>query len=161
MKLNIVLFEPEIPENTGNISRSCVGFNAKLHLIRPFGFILDDKRMKRAGLDYWDFLIKQEYDNWDDFESKNILNRNSKIFLITKFGEKKLSDLENKDFENFENIYFVFGKETKGLSSEIMKKYENNQRKINMNSNIRSFNLSNTVAIVSHHFHYLTKFKYI
>lgn len=159
--LNIVLFEPEIPENTGNISRSCVGFNANLHLIRPFGFILDDKRMKRAGLDYWDFLKRSEYDNWEDFENQKINSKKVKIFLITKIGEKKLSELESDNFKDYDEIYFVFGRETKGLSQPIMEKYKENQIKIEMNKNIRSFNLSNTVAIVSHHFHYLTNFKYI
>lgn len=159
--LNIVLFQPEIPENTGNISRSCVGFNAKLHLIRPFGFIMDNKRMKRAGLDYWEKLNKSEYDDWNDFESKNILNnKNSQIFLITKFGEKSISDLNFKN-DNTKNIFFVFGRETKGINKDIMEKYKSFQLKIEMNNNIRSFNLSNTVAIVCYQFHLLTNFKYL
>ncbi len=159
--LNIVLFQPEIPENTGNISRSCVGFNAKLHLIRPFGFIMDNKRMKRAGLDYWEKLNKSEYDDWNDFESKNILNnKNSQIFLITKFGEKSISDLNFKN-DNTKNIFFVFGRETQGINKDIMEKYKSFQLKIEMNNNIRSFNLSNTVAIVCYQFHLLTNFKYL
>ncbi|MDE5545665.1 MAG: tRNA (uridine(34)/cytosine(34)/5-carboxymethylaminomethyluridine(34)-2'-O)-methyltransferase TrmL, partial [Malacoplasma sp.] len=107
--LNIVLYQPEIPENTGNISRSCVGFNAKLHLIRPYGFIIDDKRMKRAGLDYWDKLSKTEYDDWNDFESKNILNNDSQLFLVTKFGKKSISELNLKDIKS-KNIFFIFGR---------------------------------------------------
>ncbi|MDE5767376.1 MAG: tRNA (cytidine(34)-2'-O)-methyltransferase [Malacoplasma sp.] len=159
--LNIVLFQPEIPENTGNISRSCVGFNAKLHLIRPYGFIMDDKRMKRAGLDYWDKLDRTEYDDWNDFESKNILNNiNNQLFLITKFGKKSISELNFKETKS-KNIFFVFGRETKGISKEIMSKYENFQLKVEMNNNIRSFNLSNTVAIVCYHFHFLTNFIYL
>ena len=121
--LNIVLYQPEIPENTGNISRSCVGFNAKLHLIRPYGFIIDDKRMKRAGLDYWDKLNKTEYDDWNDFESKNILNNDSQLFLVTKFGKKSISELNLKDIKS-KNIFFIFGRETKGISKKIMDKYE-------------------------------------
>ncbi|BAC43800.1 tRNA (cytidine(34)-2'-O)-methyltransferase [Malacoplasma penetrans] len=156
--LNIVLFQPEIPENTGNISRTCVGFNATLHMIRPFGFILNDKRMKRAGLDYWDHLKRKEYDDWSDFESQNLVNKNSKVFLITKFADKSISNLTKDELTKDEEIFFVFGRETKGLTSEIMEKYKKFQLKIEMNSNIRSFNLSNSVAIVAFHYHFLTNF---
>lgn len=159
--LNIVLFQPEIPENTGNISRTCVGFNATLHMIRPFGFILNDKRMKRAGLDYWDHLKRKEYDDWTDFENQNLVNKNSKVFLITKFADKSISNLTKDDLSKDEEIFFVFGRETKGLTSEIMEKYKKFQLKIEMNSNIRSFNLSNSVAIVAFHYHFLTNFSYL
>lgn len=158
--LNIVLFQPEIPENTGNISRTCVGFKATLHMIRPYGFILDNKRMKRAGLDYWDNLEMIQYDNWDDFKEKNNINNESKnIFLITKFAKKSLDELELT--KTYDQIFFVFGRETKGLPKEIMEEFFENQIKIKMNKNIRSFNLSNAVAMVSHHYHFLTKFKNI
>ena len=158
--LNIVLFQPEIPENTGNISRTCVGFKATLHMIRPYGFILDNKRMKRAGLDYWDNLEMIQYDNWDNFKEKNNINNESKnIFLITKFAKKSLDELELT--KTYDQIFFVFGRETKGLPKEIMEEFFENQIKIKMNKNIRSFNLSNTVAMVSHHYHFLTKFKNI
>lgn len=160
--LNIVLFQPEIPENTGNIARTCVGFNAKLHMIRPFGFILNDKRMKRAGLDYWDYLNKKEYDDWMDFENQNLVNsNNSKIYLITKFANRSISDLTKEELNQKDEIFFVFGRETKGLSSEIMEKFKDFQLKIEMNKNIRSFNLSNSVAIVSFHYHFLTGFNNI
>lgn len=159
--LNIVLFQPEIPENTGNISRNCVGFNATLHMIRPYGFILDNNRMRRAGLDYWDNLKMIQYDDWNDFLEKNNLDSNSKnIFLITKFANKNLSDLKESDL-NYENNFFVFGRETKGLTEEIMNQFKDQQVKLQMNSNVRSFNLSNCVAIVSYQYHQITKFKFI
>lgn len=161
-KLNIVLFQPEIPENTGNISRNCVGFNANLHLIRPYGFIVDQKRVKRAGLDYWEHLNMFQYDDWNDFITKNNIQDDSKnIFLITKFADKKLSLLSENDFEDNKNIFFVFGRETKGLPEEITNRYFNQRIGIEMNDNVRSFNLANCAAIISYNFHYLTKFKYL
>lgn len=159
--LNIVLFQPEIPENTGNIARNCVGFNARLHMIRPYGFILDNNRMKRAGLDYWDNLTMIQYDDWNDFLERNKLNNESKnIFLVTKFASKNVSSLTNQELIN-DNTYFVFGRETKGLTKEIMDQFENQQIKLEMNKNVRSFNLSNCVAILSYEFHKITNFKYL
>lgn len=160
--LNIVLFQPEIPENTGNISRNCVGFNANLHLIRPYGFILNSNRVKRAGLDYWKHLNMFQYDDWNDFLEKNKINVESKnLYLITKFGNKALSELNETNFINNKETFFVFGRETKGLPSEIMDQFKENQIKIEMNKNTRSFNLSNTVAIVSYNYHLKTKFKFL
>lgn len=158
-KLNIVLFEPEIPENTGNIARTCVGFNAKLHLIKPYGFILNNSRVKRAGLDYWKYLELFEYDNWQDFEQKNKISDISKIWLFTKFANLYLGETSFGDIKN-NQVFLVFGKETKGLPSFIKEKYINHI-KINMNNNIRSFNLSNSVAIATFEFHKQTKFEFL
>lgn len=158
-KLNIVLFEPEIPENTGNIARTCVGFNARLHLIKPYGFILNNSRVKRAGLDYWKYLELFEYDSWQDFEQKNKILKDSKIWLFTKFANSYLGEVSFDDIKNSQ-VFFVFGKETKGLPSFIKEKYINHV-KINMNDNIRSFNLSNSVAIAAFEFHKQTKFEFL
>ncbi|MCF0217482.1 MAG: tRNA (cytidine(34)-2'-O)-methyltransferase [Malacoplasma sp.] len=160
--LHIVLYQPQIPENTGNISRTCIGLNAKLHLIRPYGFILSDKRVIRAGLDYWKHLNKEEHDDWYDFETKNNLENSadSKLFLITKFGYHSLSKITKNDLQNSKDIFLVFGSETKGLDDFIKQKYANQCLKIEMGEKIRCFNLSNSVAIVAYMFHYLTDFKY-
>lgn len=148
--LHIVLFQPEIPQNTGNIARTCVGFNAKLHLIKPYGFILDDKRMIRAGLDYWEHLDLEEHDSWEEFENKYNISAESNIYLISKFGENKL---ENLDFPILnEDTFIVFGRETNGLSDHITEKYKNKLYSINMSDKIRSFNLSNCVAMVAYDF---------
>lgn len=158
--LNIVLFQPEIPENTGNIARNCVGFNATLHLIRPYGFILNEKKVRRAGLDYWDNLKLVQYDDWKDFEEKTNIDKDS-IFLITKFATKELSEINESELNINKDIYFVFGRETKGLPEEITNKYFDQRIKINMNNNVRSFNLSNCVSIVSYNYHRITNFKKI
>lgn len=158
--LNIVLFEPEIPENTGNISRNCVGFNAKLHMIKPYGFILNEKSVKRAGLDYWKKLKLFEYDSWDSFEKNNI-NEHSKIFLSSKRGNINSINLNLKISNINEEIFLVFGKESTGISKQILEKYKNNTFFIPMNENVRSFNLSNCVSILSYEFHRQNEFKYI
>lgn len=158
--LNIVLYQPEIPENTGNISRNCVGFNCRLHLIKPYGFILNDKTVKRAGLDYWKYLQLSEYDSWDEFEKINNISSNSKIYFLTKYGTKNINNLNLEDSYD-SNVFLVFGRETKGISKEIINKYINNTFYIPMNDNVRSFNLSNCVAIMSNEYHRQNKYKYI
>lgn len=158
--LNIVLFEPEIPENTGNIGRNCVGFNAKLHLIKPYGFILNDKSVKRAGLDYWKYLQYQEYDDWYEFESKNLVNKkNIKFYLLTKYGKNSVLDINLMDNNNLTDVYLIFGKESKGIDKKILDKYFDKTFYIPMNQNIRSFNLSNCVAIVSNEYHRQNNYK--
>ena len=158
--LNIVLFEPEIPENTGNIGRNCVGFNAKLHLIKPYGFILNDRSVKRAGLDYWKYLQYQEYDDWYEFESKNLVNKkNIKFYLLTKYGKNSVLDINLIDINNLTDIYLIFGKESKGIDKKILDKYFDKTFYIPMNQNIRSFNLSNCVAIVSNEYHRQNNYK--
>lgn len=141
---NIVLFQPEIPANTGNIARTCVGTNTKLHLIMPISFSIDDKHLKRAGLDYWEHLDLTIWDSLDHFlegtDDKN-------YYLITKFGEKYYTDYDFSN-DNDEELYFIFGRETKGLPEEFREKYKDKTLKIPMTENVRSLNLSNTAALV-------------
>lgn len=138
--LNIVLVEPEIPNNTGNIGRLCVGTESKLHLIHPFGFVINDKNLKRSGLDYWVHLDVTEYANVEEWV-KSIPDP-SRVFLMSSHAEK--SYLEN----NFqEGDWLVFGKESVGLSKEVLDRFENHLT-IPMSNLIRSFNIANSVAFV-------------
>ena len=140
--INIVLFEPEIPQNTGNIMRTCVATNSKLHLIKPLGFSLEDKYMKRSAVNYLEHLDYTVYENWEDFKSKNI----GTFYYLTRYGKKPHTsfDYSNKD----ENIYLVFGKESTGIPKEILKPHLDNCMRIPINTNIRALNLSNSVAIM-------------
>lgn len=141
MSLNIVLIEPEIPNNTGNIGRLALGSGSKLHLVKPFGFELTDKRLKRAGLDYWQHLEVIYYDNIDDFFSKN---KNKKMAFLSAHGKKKHWDIP---FE--EDLFLVFGKESVGLPKSLIEKEANNLYKIPLHSqHIRSLNIANAVSIV-------------
>ncbi|AFS78099.1 RNA methyltransferase SpoU [Gottschalkia acidurici 9a] len=142
MTVNIVLYQPEIPQNTGNIARSCAATGASLHLIKPLGFSIDDKHLKRAGLDYWSLLDLHVYENIDEFFEKN--SSGSFYFSTTK-GVKNYSDFA---FE--ENSFIIFGKETAGLPKEILEKYREKTMRIPMVNveKARSLNLSNSVAIV-------------
>ncbi|MDF2536809.1 MAG: trmL [Bacillales bacterium] len=144
MAINVVLFQPEIPANTGNIARTCAATNTSLHLIRPLGFRTDDKMMKRAGLDYWEHVNIQYYDSLDELFDNY---KQGKFYLITKFGEKTYSNFDFSDSE--EDIFFVFGRETKGLPKEVIEKYKETALRIPMNDeHVRSLNLSNTAAIL-------------
>lgn len=148
--LNIVLYEPEIPQNVGNISRTCVGMNCVLHLIKPYGFIIDDKKLRRAGINYWNYLKLFEYNSFEEFLKKNNLDKNgndNNIFIITRHGRKTLKNINFK----LENVYIIFGKESSGLPEKIMRKYINNSIRI-PTINVRSLNLSNCVAIISHNY---------
>jgi len=138
--LNIVLVEPEIPNNTGNIGRLCVGTESRLHLIHPFGFVINDKNLKRSGLDYWVHLDVSEYANIDEWIK--IIPDHSRVFLMSSHAEK--SYLEN-DFQDGD--WLVFGKESVGLSKEILNTFENHLT-IPMSKLIRSFNIANSVAFV-------------
>jgi len=138
--LNIVLIEPEIPNNTGNIGRLCVGTESRLHLVHPFGFVINDKNLKRSGLDYWKHLDVTEYANVEEW-MKNIPDR-SRVFLMSSHAEK--SYLEN-DFQDGD--WLVFGKESVGLSKEVLDQFENHLT-IPMSKLIRSFNIANSVAFV-------------
>lgn len=139
--LNIVLIEPQIPQNTGNISRTCAVTGAKLHLVRPFGFEITDKHLKRAGLDYWDKLDIFYYDNVDDFFEKNQGN----YFFFTTKGKNVYSNVEYPD-----NAYLIFGREDKGINEDIL--YANPEKcvRIPMRNELRSLNLSNSVAIATY-----------
>lgn len=141
MPLNIVLFEPEIPNNTGNIGRLALASGSTLHLVKPFGFEIDDTRLKRAGLDYWKHVSIIYYENIDDFFSKN---PNQTMAFLSSHGSKMYYDIPFQD-----NIFFIFGKESVGLPKYITEKYTNNLYKIPIHSeHVRSLNLANAVAIV-------------
>ena len=146
MNLNIVLVEPEIPQNTGNIARTCAAIGAKLHLVKPLGFEISDKYLKRAGLDYWDKLEIEEHNNLNDFLNKYIPEENNMFFVTTK-GKHCYSDV---DYSKLDNIFLLFGKETKGLPESLLTKYIDNAIRIPMRSSLRSLNLSNSVAIVAY-----------
>ena len=139
--LNIVLVEPEIPQNTGNIARTCAATGASLHIIKPMGFTIDDKKLKRAGLDYWDKLDITYYENYEDFLSKNPIAKGN-IFYFTTKAPRAYTEIEYP-----ENTYIMFGKETRGLPEELL--YENREAcvRIPMRDTLRSLNLSNSVAI--------------
>lgn len=136
--INIVMVEPEIPQNTGNVARTCAATGARLHLVGPMGFKIDDKKLKRAGLDYWHFLDISCYDNLDEFFQKN----KGEYYYFTTKGRKTHSEVSYPD-----NIYLLFGKETKGLPEELLIKEPQNCVRIPMANEIRSLNLSNSVAI--------------
>ena len=137
--INIVLLEPQIPQNTGNIARTCAATGASLHLIRPMGFEVDDKKLKRAGLDYWHALDITYYDGIDDFNEKN--PGAEMYFFITK-AENKYTDVEYP-----QKVFLVFGREDAGLPEELLKANRNRCVRLPMRDNLRSLNLSNTVAI--------------
>lgn len=141
MKLNIVLTEPQIPQNTGNISRTCAVTGATLHLIKPYGFVITDKALKRAGLDYWDKLDIYEYESLDDFFEKT----DGEYYYFTTKGKHVHSDVKYKD-----NVYILFGREDKGLPEELLYENEEHCVRIPMRPDLRSLNLSNSVAIATY-----------
>lgn len=138
--LNIVLVEPEIPNNTGNIGRLCVGTESRLHLVHPFGFVINDKNLKRSGLDYWVHLDVTEYQNVAEWTAQ--IPDKERVFLMSSHAEKSYLEIEFQDGD-----WLVFGKESKGLSEEVLAQFENHL-KIPMSTNIRSFNIANSVAFV-------------
>ena len=140
--INIVLHEPEIPANTGNIGRTCVAAGLKLHLIKPLGFDIDEKAVKRAGLDYWDKLDLAVYENYEDFMAKN---PGAKVYMATTKAEKIYSEAH---FEP--NSYIMFGKESAGIPEEILIHHKDTAIRIPMIGDIRSLNLSNSVAVVAY-----------
>ncbi|MCX4303496.1 MAG: tRNA (cytidine(34)-2'-O)-methyltransferase [Clostridia bacterium] len=146
MKLNIVLVEPEIPQNTGNIARTCAALGAKLHLVYPLGFSISEKQVKRAGLDYWDKLEIEEHINFKSFLEKYKPEENNMYFVTTK-GKHVYSE---PNFSEMEEVFALFGKETKGLPEDILQKYIDKTIRIPMREGLRSLNLSNSVAIVAY-----------
>ena len=146
MKLNIVLVEPEIPQNTGNIARTCAAMGAKLHLVYPLGFSISEKQVKRAGLDYWDKLEIEEHDSFEKFLEKYKPEENNMFFVTTK-GKHVYSDVE---YNKMNEVFALFGKETKGLPEDILIKYIDKTIRIPMREGLRSLNLSNSVAIVAY-----------
>lgn len=145
MNLNIVLVEPEIPQNTGNIARTCAAIGAKLHLVRPLGFEISDKYVKRAGLDYWDKLDIEEHNSLSAFLKKYPVNNN--MFLVTTKGQHCYSDVI---YSKLDEVFLLFGKETKGLPESLLKEHLENTIRIPMRETLRSLNLSNSVAIVAY-----------
>ena len=141
-KINIILHEPEIPQNTGNIARTCAATGAALHIIKPMGFTIDDKKLKRAGLDYWDKLDITYYESYEDFLQKTP-DALGNIFYFTTKAPKSYCDVKHYP----DNVYIMFGKETKGLPEDLL--YENRDAcvRIPMRDTLRSLNLSNSVAI--------------
>ena len=144
MKLNIVMVEPEIPQNTGNIARTCAITGAKLHLVHPLGFKIDEKSIKRAGLDYWDKLEIEEHDSLEKFLEKYKPEENNMFFVTTK-GKHVYSE---PNYKKMDEVFVLFGKETKGLPEDILVKYIDKTIRIPMRPTLRSLNLSNSVSIV-------------
>lgn len=146
MKLNIVMVEPEIPQNTGNIARTCAAIGAKLHLVYPLGFSITDKYLKRAGLDYWDKLEIEEHISLKAFLEKYKPEEHN-MFLASTKSQKCYSDV---DYSKMEEVFILFGKETKGLPEDLIQKYIENAIRIPMRDTLRSLNLSNSVAIIAY-----------
>ena len=142
--INIVLYEPEIPQNTGNIMRTCVATGAKLHLIEPLGFVLNDKTIKRSGVNYIDKLNYQVYEDFDDFTKKN----KGDYYFFTRYGKKTHTSFDFKDKEK--EIYLIFGKESTGIPKEILRNYLDRCTRIPTTSSVRALNLSNCVAVATY-----------
>ena len=140
--INIVLFEPEIPTNTGNIMRSCIASDSILHLIKPLGFSLDDKYVRRSGVNYIDKCKFFIYENIEEFYNKNT----GTMYYLTRYGHKPHTSFNYSN--NKENIYFIFGKESTGIPPKLLKPHLDHCMRIPMTSNVRALNLSNCVAIM-------------
>ncbi|TDL86129.1 tRNA (uridine(34)/cytosine(34)/5-carboxymethylaminomethyluridine(34)-2'-O)-methyltransferase TrmL [Vibrio vulnificus] len=143
MSIHVVLYQPQIPANTGNIARTCAGTDTSLHLIRPLGFSTDDKQLKRAGLDYWENVKIHYYDSLEEFYEKNA---GGEFYYLTKFGEQPHSSFDYSDQDS--EIYFMFGRETTGLPKELIQENMDRCLRIPMTDKVRSLNLSNTAAIL-------------
>ena len=142
--INIVLFEPEIPQNTGNIMRTCVATGTRLHLIKPLGFSVDDAHLKRSGVNYIDKLEFYVYENYEDFLSKN----DGEFYFFTRYGHKPHTSF---DYSNTtKDIYLVFGKESTGIPKEILRNHLDRCMRLPTTANVRSLNLSNCVAIATY-----------
>lgn len=142
--INIVLFEPEIPQNTGNIMRTCIATGSKLHLIEPLGYKLDDASVKRSGVNYIDKCEYTVYKNIEDFYNKN----EGTFYYFTRYGHKPHDSFDYSDSN--ENIFFIFGKESTGIPPELLKPHLDHCMRIPMTENVRALNLSNCVAIVTY-----------
>ena len=140
---HIVLYEPEIPGNTGNIMRTCVATNTKLHLIEPLGFKIDDAHLRRSGVNYIDKLDYVVYKNWEDFKAKN----EGIYYYFTRYGHKPHTSFDYSNKED-KNLYFIFGKESTGIPKKILQKDLEHCMRIPMTDNVRALNLSNSAAIV-------------
>ena len=141
--INIVLYEPEIPGNTGNIMRTCVATNTRLHLIKPLGFSLDESNLKRSGVNYIDKLDYEVYENFEDFKRKNPWV----YYYFTRYGHKPHTSFDYSN-KNNDNLYFIFGKESTGIPKEILQEDLEHCMRIPMTDKVRALNVSNSVAIV-------------
>ena len=142
--INIVLYEPEIPENTGNIMRPCAGTNSCLHLIEPRGFVMDEKRIKRSGVNYIDKVNYQRYIDYDDFKEHN----DGEYFYFTRYGTKPYSEIDFSDKNK--NYYLIFGQESTGIPKEILHDNLDRCYRIPTSDNVRALNLSNCVALITY-----------
>ena len=142
--INIVLYQPEIPQNTGNIMRTCVATGSKLHLIKPFGFILNDKNLKRSGVNYIDKLDYTVYEDWEDFKNQN----SGDFYYFARYGHKPHTSFDYSN--NTRNIYLIFGKESTGIPKEILREDLDHCMRIPMTENVRALNISNCVAICTY-----------
>lgn len=143
-KINIVLYNPEIPQNTGNIMRTCVALNMKLHLIKPLGFNIDEKKLKRSAVDYYDKIDYQIYENYEEFKKSNV----GIYYFLTRYGKKTYSNINFKNSN--EKIYLFFGSESYGIDRKLLANNIDKCFRIPTTSNVRSINLSNAVSIVSY-----------
>ena len=157
MKLNIVLVEPEIPQNTGNIVRTCAATGAKLHLVEPLGFQISDRYLKRAGLDYWDKLEIEKHISFTEFLKKYDPTQTN-MFFITSKGTHRYDEPK---YENMDEVFLLFGKETKGLPEDVMKRYIDKTMRIPMIDGIRCLNLSNAVSILAYEVLRHTNFEHL
>lgn len=145
MRLNIVMVEPEIPQNTGNVARTCAATGARLHLVKPMGFEIDDKKLKRAGLDYWHLLDITYYESLDEFME---IHKDDTMFYFTTKAPRAYTEVDYPD-----DVYLLFGKETKGLPESLLAEhYDDRCVRIPMIDEARSLNLSNAVAIATYEF---------
>jgi tRNA (cytidine/uridine-2'-O-)-methyltransferase len=142
LAIHVVLYQPDIPANTGNIALTCAATDTALHLIRPLGFSTDEEMIKRAGLDFWHLVNITYYDSLDEFFSKN----QGEFYYIETFGEQTHSSYDFSDTSK--DYYFMFGKETTGLPKDLLEKHRDHFLRIPMNQNVRSLNLSSTAAIL-------------
>ncbi len=142
--VNVVLLSPEIPQNTGNISRTCAVTGAQLHIIKPIGFEISDRTLKRAGLDYWDKLNVKYYENYEDFLRQN---ENAAMYFFTAHAEQSYAEVEYPD-----NVFLVFGCESVGLPKELVEQNKSRALRIPMRKTLRCLNLSNSVAIAVYEF---------
>lgn len=143
MGLHVVMFQPEIPANTGNVARSCAATDTTLHLIRPLGFSTDDKMLKRAGLDYWQYVTVLYYDSLQELFDNY---PEGEFYFLTKHGKQPHTSFDYSD--SSKDVFFVFGRETKGLPMDVIENNIERCLRIPMNDNVRSLNVSNTAAIL-------------
>jgi len=141
--INVVLYEPEIPQNTGNIMRTCAGTNTVLHLIKPLGFSLSERSIKRSGVNYIENCQYHIYENWEDFCNQN---KDGKFYFLTRYGTKPHTSFDYSNSK--ENLYFIFGRESTGIPIEILHNNLDTCMRMPMNDKIRALNLSNCVAIM-------------